>query len=363
MSHIRSLNKPDWNYYSNGRDIRLPSFDSNSDPKYEQHLQFIKKMFSNSEKLDVMVKELTTDSTPNHVSSVFLLGVLLIKHLDLIKIERPSFDDTQNRDEHIDRVTEWIDLSLEYETNLLFIWFLTALYHDFAKEVEGKGIQGNKTTQLKDLYEEYSIAHRLLDLPEKNMPCHHLTSIRNDYFDLRVDKCRKVDHGILAGILLYDRLINIRSSPPIDSKLNWKPEVEKLYRLAADAISIHNIWISTATEIAGFDSKGPIKISDYPLFYLLAVVDSIEPLRKFRKSKKNCSADPGLPEKWDKMTDKEILSEIRLSFDKDNRSLEITKKRNSCLKLSYMVTESTFENWLDVDVTINGEDSIVLKFR
>ncbi len=107
----------------------------------------------------------------------------------------------------------------------------------------------------------------------------------------------------------------------------------------------------------------PIKVNDYPLFYLLAVVDSIEPLRKFRRDYKKDNSKAGdLQKKWDKMTDKTILSEIYLQFDKKKKSMTISKKEGSHLDLSCMVKENTFEKWLDVDFTKDQDGSVTLTF-
>ena len=58
-----------------------------------------------------------------------------------------------------------------------------------------------------------------------------------------------VDHGILGGILLYDRLVKIRRKKKEHNEDNlfWGKKLENQYKLAANAISLHNIWIPNET--------------------------------------------------------------------------------------------------------------------
>ncbi len=252
---IDSLNIKDWDYYIS-ETANLPSFDNKPDTRCDGHFDFIKQMFEISGKTQVVENDRDRYEkylAANHVSSVFLLGIIINKHLDLIKVTPPELSDEGKSDEDEKKILEWIDLSEKYESNLLFVWFLSVLYHDIAKHIEESGKENAAISNLEDLYERFQIEHKLLD-KEDTTPCTHLTSIRKEYFKFRRVKCGKLEHGILAGIVLYDRLVKVRiaNQNNKETKLKWDEGVEKLYKLASDAVSIHNIWPETASELPGF---------------------------------------------------------------------------------------------------------------
>lgn len=204
---------------------------------------------------------------PNHICSVFFLGVLLYNRTGFSK----SYKLAKN--------------SPGYET-FPFIWFLIALFHDNAYQMEDEDELKDVHT-IPQLFARFDITHSLFD--RKFSKCAELLDCRENYFLFRKEKWKVVDHGILGGILLFDRLVKIRREKKRinEDGLFWGRRLENQYKNAANAISIHNIWLQSDTigKQFGLDSLmnfQPIKFEDFPLFYILAVVDTIEPLKTYR---------------------------------------------------------------------------------
>jgi hypothetical protein len=167
---------------------------------------------------------------------------------------------------------------------------------------------------------------------------------RSKYFIYRKQKWKVVDHGILGGILLYDRLIKIRRAKKKENEDNlfWGKKLENQYKLAANAISIHNIWLPKAdtkkeykkynlNEIIDFTK---IKFKDFPFFYILGIVDTIEPLKTY----KDCGFD-----------DNYILKNIGIEFS--NKSVFISNKPGSKLDFQKLINQTKYlEGWLDIEV-------------
>jgi hypothetical protein len=65
----------------------------------------------------------------------------------------------------------------------------------------------NNVLSISDLIKEFDIQYSLL---EKKSKCKPLLNCRNNYFIFRKEKYEVVDHGILGGMLLFDRLVKIR---------------------------------------------------------------------------------------------------------------------------------------------------------
>ena len=112
-----------------------------------------------------------------------------------------------------------------------------------------------------------------------------------------------IDHGIVGGFLLYDRLRkNYKTArkklkqmcnkeigkPFIYDNLFFSEEHFDYYGEAAQAVIVHNIWINTLKkylaekdeENAGIGDIKKISIEN-PIAYILALADTLEPIKKY----------------------------------------------------------------------------------
>lgn len=231
-----------WNYY-----YGIQNIDDNSKPfvDHDNYTEFIHNYFRKGGKVAVFAScgiNVNDLRLPNHICSVFFLGLLLYYNTSLHKKYR-----LENNDPGYSAFP--------------FIWFLIALFHDNAYQMEGENILENVAT-IDELKSHFSIEHFLFE--KKFNKCEGLIKSRADYFDFRKKEWKVVDHGILGGILLYDRLVKIRRKKKDvnEDNLFWGRRLENQYKLAANAISIHNMWLPSTTE-------GRVKYEKYNLNELI----------------------------------------------------------------------------------------------
>lgn len=321
--HIDDLTIQQWHYYfgiDSHFDAKKP-FINNSD-----YTDFIYNYFKRGGKVKVFeLSNINPEQIrlPNHICSVFFLGILLYngtKKFKKYKLKNNSPD---------------------YAT-FPFIWFLIALFHDNAYQMENKN-QLKEISTIQDLLNEFDIEHFLFD--KKFSRCKELLNSRNNYFLFRKKKYDVVDHGILGGLLLFDRLVKIRREKKSknEDQLFWGRRLENQYKTAANAISIHNIWLQTEKICSEFNLNElsnfkPIKFLDFPLFYILGIVDTIEPLKTYKDSN---------------LTDIEILNSINLEFGE--KTLRVSESKNSKIHFSKICKQTeNFEDWLDIDIKIEN---------
>ena len=115
-----------------------------------------------------------------------------------------------------------------------------------------------------------------------------------------------------------------------------------MYKQVSLAICKHNIWFQDTSVKNYFNSKGfnqltniePISISNDPLLFLLALVDTIDPIKIF-----DCVSDKKL-----------ILENILLNFKTDISTFEITVRKPSILNVEKLLEKKHSLNWIKTDV-------------
>src|SRR5690554_6492573 len=273
FEHFAKLEKNRYDYYEH-----LPYRSALENPflgviNDSSFTQFVKSYFDRGGKKEVFdeaVVELGKLRYPDHICSVFFLGISLYYKTDLYTKYR-FVSKHQGKEQDM----------------FAFLWFLIALYHDYAYQIENKCIPEN-VSNLDSAYAFYNITeNRLYDTGQKRNG-KVLFDARKAYFNYRFDQ-GKLDHGLIVGMLLYDRLLKIRRTRAgkITKGLYWTNALEKLYLKAADAISIHNIWLpqnvhakklySEHDDLKKLINFSPVKSKTLPLFYILAIVDTLEP--------------------------------------------------------------------------------------
>lgn len=174
------------------------------------------------------------------------------------------------------------------------------------------------------------------------------------------------DHGIVGGVWLYDSLVKnhykqyivetkrhksyinincfINSDNLLFSKEQWK-----IFSYLADCIISHNIWPANnerndlyreceLDELLLGEFK-TISFRENPVLYLLAIADTLEPIKLFSQ---------------EKLTEKEILDGISVEISSQNITMQITDLRLPFERLSNKVRD--IELWLDTRVDVDYND-------
>lgn len=325
---INELPEFKWDYYfgiDSSRTIGNPFALKN------YHGTFIRNYFKRGGKTDVFKTsgiKISQIRYPNHINSVFFLGILLYNKTSFNKLYKLEKNEPGYR-------------------TFPFIWFLIALFHDNAYDIELSNLFKD-IASLDELLRHYKIDNFLFDVRGASK-CNSLMDSRKDYFNFRLKEMHKVDHGLLGGILLYDRLLKIRREAKKyhEDDLYWGEELEGQYQIAAEAISIHNIWLpnSKATEdlyenynLNNLINFRKVRFKDFPLFYILGIIDTIEPIKTYQSDE----------------DDQYILDNILLKFKQ--KSLTFYHRPGSRLDFSKLKQKTKyFEGWLDVDVKMNTD--------
>lgn len=317
------------------------------------------------------IREFQRSNKHIHVVSLYLLGLTFQDSMSaLIKEEIGHFILSH----------DWYD----YKYTL----FLTCLYHDIASNIECGKIPANPTEQKKHLtyyLGDNNIQYTIFDRELSGDTYHPRlsASLVKNYFYYRAS-CGECDHGILGGYYLFDRLYknflkNTRNGVSTDNLLRRKEHIPH-FAYISDAIICHNIWTAQSFDISESDrpkieksietykcfglspliyksSEDRLKFEEYPLQFLLCLLDTIEPIKRFNEG---CIDMYPYPE--------DILNSIDISINVSNvrsQKFEITicwdamvnnwsgfeRWREGILKTS---------NWLHITVDENCSDNSVL---
>jgi hypothetical protein len=244
----------------------------------------------------------------------------------------------------------------EYEV-FPFLWFLTCLFHDFGYEYEINKKYFSKIDGITSLKKYFRIRHHLLDQNISYLPKDLIRSIPI-YYQYKIASRMEIDHGIVAGLCLYDKLVKNRLLKKSRRQKNnddllWDDCLDEQYALAGGTIATHNIWFPDTKSKSTYIKYGltdlinrhPITPSEAPLLFLLGLVDTIDPVKLF-----------GSKHKKDSDVLKSVLidfykNEIRLSIDSRAR-LPFNKLRKRCKDL---------EPWLAVNV-FDRDSCIYIRF-
>lgn len=328
----------DSHYY--GIRVNDKLFDKNAN---QECYIFIKKFFEEGKKelalMFAFEKEYTDKGKHVHTVSVFLLGELL----------------HSNYKNFIDN---YIYEMTGYRFEFKYYWFLASLYHDVASCIE----RTNDCDAVENPYKrnQYDIFNH-----PKNSKKHRDVALRfsretiDRYAEWRKFKGSN-DHGILAGKLLYQRLLeNFRKRT---NHINWKQETEKiikgkifrpeqidLFAIIADAVMCHNIWMAYDSEkIKEYEDnrlkeliiRSPqerLNVCDHPLQFFLNLIDTIEPTKRFVS---------------DSFSVKDVLQNIFIENALDKITIGWTKEiKKQPLFFKWIGDISELQKWLSVNVS------------
>lgn len=279
-----SANNHRWSYYQNAFFVIDGKWDENGEA-----ISFIESYFDFAGKRKCFEDKYLTrnhryiEKRAPHIISTFLLGVYLFECFGI---------DINTRDIN--------------NMNFKYYWFLTCLYHDIGYAYEKKRICEHLMMLQMDGLE---VLQEICDIQYTHNRVFRTYS--RDYIDLYLrgrSMCRNgsdgvIDHGIVGGLLLYDKLrrqfaaawenrtdqSHTRQSFYIQDEcreLHLSNEHYEAYAKAADAIIAHNIFVRTLNEyIDKYDKQNKLKkvsgrISiDNTLCFILSIADTIEPMK------------------------------------------------------------------------------------
>jgi hypothetical protein len=274
FEQIKELEDVNWNYYSG-----MPGDNPPGNPFTTSNLaiEFIRGYFRQAGKEwiteELELCRLKVDRA-NHTVAVFFFGALLLKNTAFAKHEFFPID-----------VKKWYDLKL-------FLWFVTCLAHDVAYDREQEEGRFAKATTIDALYDELQVTHKLLDCKIEAIPQDFLSSCA-PYFTRRYGQ-EKTDHGIYAGVRLYDVLVKNRKERKDAYKEEsraWTDDLDPHYALAAATIATHNIWLpedeKQAEEyrnqgLGALTRRGPIAFKEGQMLYFLGLIDTIDVVKAYK---------------------------------------------------------------------------------
>lgn len=243
-----------------------------------------------------------------HTFSVYLLGIYCYDQVEKIRTSVNAFIHKIRK--KLDVKQENQDIHQELRKDFLYLWYLTALYHDMGYCYEQKGTNDNSELSCicggKNKSKKKKPTKRgILGIPKKILKSAYL------YFELRrnnifFNENLCTDHGFAGGFSLYSELKRLHEDRSNDRLLNcpfdenglmFSPLILQWYNVpSAWAIICHNIWIAFSgtgradkyeklglKDLIFHEKKSPIKLKKHPLLFLLCLTDTIDPCKRFGK--------------------------------------------------------------------------------
>jgi|GEM_PF-2533951 len=322
---IAETKEEDWNYYAgfNYYHIEKPFVSGTTSKK------FILDYFRQGGKEAILERFMMDRMNPrraDHTVSIFFIGLAL-------------FHQTQPEQQTI-----FTGQTSDKYDFFHFIWFVTCLAHDIAFDLEGDKNLFEQCRDLPSLKQHLQITHDLSECNVDQIPQYLLRSCES-YFRYIHSTRGLVDHGMYAGFLMYDALVKnrrLQHKMKQTQHLSWEPWLEPQYAYAAATVAIHNIWFPMNDKyvclyhqhgLKVLIGKEKVSFSEAPLLYILAIVDTLDPVKAFQE---DVSLDI-------------ILNETFLEFSGgDTIVLRASEKLNPS-ELKGKV--KGLENWLNVSVT------------
>ena len=296
-------------------------FTYNLEESQSECLAFLKQHYEKGEKEDLFNRDLTPQYNRHgkhtHSASLYLLGMTLLSAFKTnINNGLKSF---------VPDYASWCEDDYDFQ----YIWFLPAMYHDFASCIELGTIHANDSEQHRSLrfhLGDHNICYspyRSFPYKVDNIPFRFSPELIENYFYYRA--CHgKCEHGIIAGYLFFDGFVKnfLKKTKDCFNRcgsmncygLNWNIGHLTFAAYAADAIICHNIWLVGKTEKEEYTQYGltplvytahpesKLSVEEFPLQFMLCLLDTIEPIKSFE----------------DTLSPREILQGIKLDSTADD---------------------------------------------
>lgn len=264
----------EWRYY---KDLVPPRNLDNSDECKKFIMQFVKQ--SGKDDMSFLKNyEKEGGIRIRHIASVFFFGCWIYQHSDYIK--ESINKDVDNIDSNL------LDSQIENK-NFYFIWFLIVMFHDVAHYNESV-----KKEQITEA--DKKLISNLFKGQEKRIKIKGNGTYSEDVIAKYANYRKKVDHGIIGGVNLFNELQKIRvNNEKNDHNRCWEKGLNEIYHEVAYIIACHNIWFANSfynpekkeeyknkeLEKLILESTYHVTISKDPVLFLLLLVDSIEPIK------------------------------------------------------------------------------------
>ena len=169
----------------------------------------------------------------------------------------------------------------------------------------------------------------------------YLSATITRYMNYCINKRKRVDHGVVGGLLFYDRMLKnyalaylaySRECPTIPDledffyrNRHFRVEQLKIFSYISDCILSHNIWKQPSAKRAEYEYYGltqlleenfrPISFENNPLLYILVVADTLEPLKVYQKANPDLSTE-------------DIIDAIEFEYKPASKSIKISSHTN-----------------------------------
>lgn len=387
-------NPEEWDYYSKHRKYYADEWNIETVFKDKNAKEFISQYFIVGgkihviEKLDEMIEYFSEEDSGkdtlfyrwNHTVSAFLLGLYLCRlftHNQQIKI----------------RVDNEV-FPFEY------FWFLTCLFHDVGYVVEDsdkiKNLIASDPTKYSNINKVLNTIYRrdglFIDRDRTGKSNRDLHYIAKNEYSIQIDcgegykdikrecYCEKLignyfkyksivygnwDHGIVGGSLLFDRLIRNYDRKFKDRgdkaqkisafcvfNLCFMSQQLPLFYYISQCIAAHNIWKASDEKEAAYryfhledligNNFHRINYTENALLYILAIADTLEPIKRIGKSSNGIEPTKILKQIYVWADENYIYIRYESGTD-DQAATQIDKLANEA------------KEWIDIDMkAING---------
>lgn len=262
------------------------------------------------------------------------------------------------------------------------LWMLTALYHDWGYYSDRIN---NGSLKLRSVVKHYLLSD--IDLDSRlgklaNYEISHPEALAYSYDEieeydayarryhgLRPNDYEKIDHGILGGVIIYDRLIK--------KALGFGKNDECLAAKASCVtIAQHNIFKSSSEKMdleygsrlkKLFHDSSFVITTETPLLFLLSLVDTIECVKRFS----------GESNKDRYFHTKTVLSNIELDVSRERIRIDYRKFRTAIEKKNKNVLEASlaeryrkytdgilsFDHWTSVRASYDTTSNDVIQIE
>jgi hypothetical protein len=321
-----------FNYYSKTLRDKSTKYSVNDLFAERKANDFIRECFSEEYKVS-KIKHCINIITPFralHTVSAYLLGLNIKDRLQI---------DTRN----------WRRLPGEKSSKGSFelFWSLICLFHDIGYEYEESSEKYKSNETIDGLILYLNLEYNLLEESKYK-------ELISKYYKKRISgKPVYLDHGIVGALLLYDALMDLAENSQIYSSIK---EYKSFFVKICDTIALHNMWRASTDTIdeyklyslreliPGNDQHHIIFYKDDPLLFLLAFVDTIDPIKAFCRDRRY--RDP--------VTEISVLENTYVRFVNRTRVKKLDLSYNSPEFTSFAYknanSESGIMSWLGVFV-------------
>lgn len=273
----------------------------------------------------------------------FLLGLVIGKFKGLFGSLSSAFND--NTVQYIEEINEPY---IEY-----WLWMLVSTNHDYgyySKYVSQKIDLSDIEVKYDLFYDDNSIPYEPLHNFEEKYPkvlklpyekIKNYFDYSKFYHEKEGDHEELCDHGILGGVLIYDKAVSKIASSLTDKEIKYsmsdmnRPNSVKdilFYKAICLTIAQHNIFKSSSDkkdedyknyglDILCYDSDYFIDV-DTPILALLTLVDTIECVKRFSRAENDESY----------LTANTVLSSIKLSVSENEIILDFSDLKDRIKK-------------------------------